>query len=75
MRMFFSLTIWQSSNNMRSMQNMIPITIDLGKLPEKERRILCAEAVKRGVPFEQVVREALLAKASHEAKPPKVVRV
>lgn len=54
------------------MQNAIPITIDLGKLPEKERRILCQEAIRRGVPFEQLVREALLAKAIREAKPPEV---
>jgi hypothetical protein len=42
------------------MLNMIPLTIDLAKLPETERRTLCAEAVRRGVPLEQLIREAMI---------------
>jgi hypothetical protein len=51
------------------MLNMIPVTIDLGRLPEEERRTLCEEAVRRGVPFEQLVREALLKKAQEVFEP------
>lgn len=43
------------------MQNMIPVTINLAEMPEDERRVLSAEAVRRGVPFEVVVREAMAA--------------
>lgn len=39
---------------------MIPITIDLAQVPESERRLLCEQAIKRGVPLEQVIREAML---------------
>jgi|GEM_PF-4741285 len=45
------------------MLNNIPVTIDLGKLPDDERRALCEEAVRRAVPFEHLVREAMLQKA------------
>ena len=45
------------------MNQMIPICFDLGKLPEEERQALCREALRRGVPFEQVMREALMEKA------------
>jgi hypothetical protein len=42
---------------------MIPITIDLAQLPDAERRTLCAEAVRRGVPLEQLIREAMIESA------------
>lgn len=55
------------------MQTMIPITINLAEVPDEERRALCGEAIKRGVPFEVVVREAMIAAAqklngTHEPK-------
>lgn len=42
------------------MQNLIPMVIDLAEVPEDERRALCAEALRRGVPFEVVIREAMV---------------
>ena len=42
---------------------MIPITIDLAQVPESERRLLCEQAIKRGVPLEQLIREAMLESA------------
>jgi hypothetical protein len=59
----FLLTASQFANINSIMLNMIPVTIDLGALPEEERRTLCEEALRRGVPFEHLVREALLKKA------------
>lgn len=49
------------------MLNLIPLTINLAELPEAERRALCEDAIKRGVPFEHVVREAMIEKARREA--------
>ena len=43
---------------------MIPLTIDLAQVPEAERCTLCAEAVRRGVPLEQLIREAMI-EAAH----------
>lgn len=54
----------------RHMQNMIPMCINLAELPEDDRRRLCEEAVKRGVPFEQVVREAMQRLAQELLKKP-----
>jgi hypothetical protein len=49
------------------MKQMIPICFDLADLPEEERQALCREALRRGVPFEQVIREALIEKANQGA--------
>lgn len=53
---------------MPTMQPMIPITLDLAKVPDEERRALCTEAIQRGVPFEVVVREAMIAKGRESAR-------
>ena len=45
------------------MQSMIPLTIDLSKVPDEERRVLCTEAVRRGVPVEVLIAEAMVRQA------------
>lgn len=45
------------------MQIMNAITFDLAELPDAEREALQREAVRREVPFVELIREALLGKA------------
>lgn len=52
------------------MKQMIPITLNLAEVPDEERRALCTEAIKRGVPFEVVVREAMIALGRKLAEQP-----
>ena len=48
---------------MSNLPPMIPVTINLAEMPEEERRVLCGNAIRRGVPFEVEVRDAMIERA------------
>jgi hypothetical protein len=50
-------------NSLPIMQTMVPLTIDIAAVPIADRQVLLAEATRRGVTLETLMREALQEKA------------